>query len=651
MLKRLLLKLLGLKESSIFIALLMGHIVFAGVLGLRNFGLLEDLELSAYDIFLWTQAIRKPIDSRIVLILANDQDQREWGWPLKDKHLADLFEIVLEAEPNAIGLDLYRDLPVPSKDTPDYKRLMHLFEAHDNIIGMRKFKDNKGVSVSPPPILKDKGQVGFNDIATDSGGTVRRGLLLMSGENKKTTLFFGFKLALSYLKSQGIKLSKATGHSHPLAIRFGKTVMVPIDPHFGGYIDQDTGGWQYMLDFQGAPSSFPAFSLTRVLRREISAQQFRDKIVIIGVNAEATPDFVYTPFALQATGEQRIAGAIMHAFNTSQLLRLGLGNTQLLQTWNELQEQLWIWVWTIVGALVCLWARSLWRFSLSMLAGILLLVFFGFIAFNYHTWIIVGAPSVGWTTSFLLMLAYLSNQEKQHRAVLMHLFSKHVSKNVAETIWRERDQYLSAGRLRPQRVTATVLFTDLQGFTTVSESMEPQTLMDWLNQYMETMVDIVEKQHSGQVNKFIGDAIMAVFGIPIPRCTEAEVAQDATRAVDCALAMRRELERLHTVWRKQNAPLIRMRVGIFTGPLVAGSLGGIERQEYTVLGDTVNTASRLESFDKNIDRNNPCRILIGESTLQYIGEQFQVESVGEVSLKGKHTTIAIYRVLGRNKAR
>jgi adenylate cyclase len=88
-----------------------------------------------------------------------------------------------------------------------------------------------------------------------------------------------------------------------------------------------------------------------------------------------------------------------------------------------------------------------------------------------------------------------------------------------------------------------------------------------------------------------------------------------------------------------------MRVGIFTGPLVAGSLGGIERQEYTVLGDTVNTASRLESFDKNIDENNPCRILIGESTLQYIGKQFQVEKVGEVFLKGKHSTVTIYRVV------
>ncbi|OQW93209.1 MAG: hypothetical protein BWK79_12360 [Beggiatoa sp. IS2] len=638
-------KILNVKESPFFVALLIGHIVFAGILGLRNFGFLEKLELSTYDLLLWTQAISKPIDSKITLVLANDEDQRQWGWPLKDDYLSELFEIILAHQPSSIGLDIYRDLPVPSKEDDGYQRLTNIFNNHSNIVGIRKFRDNKGISVAPPPALAEKNQVGFNDIVTDSGGIVRRGLLLMSDEEGKTSQFFGLKLALFYLKQQGIKLTKAHEHPDPLALQLGESVMVPIDSDFGGYVNQDTDGWQYMLDFEGAPTGFNTLTLTQVLRGQFSPNWFNKKIVIIGVNAEATPDFVYTPFSLQPTGEQRIAGAIMHAYNISQLIRLGLDKTRLLTTWSEFEERLWIWVWTVVGALVCLWARSLWRFSLSMLAGVLLLAFISFVLFGYNIWIITAAPAAGWITSFLLVLAYLSNQEKQHRAILMHLFSKHVSKNVAEAIWRERDQYLNAGRLRSQRITATVLFTDLQGFTTVSENMEPQALMDWLNQYMETMVNVIEKEHNGQVNKFIGDAIMAVFGIPIPSTTEEEIANDALRAVECALSMRRELEKLHDVWREQNAPLIRMRVGIFTGPLVAGSLGGVERQEYTVLGDTVNTASRLESFDKNIDENSSCRILIGESTLQYIGKQFQVERVGEVFLKGKHSTVTIYRVV------
>ena len=213
-------------------------------------------------------------------------------------------------------------------------------------------------------------------------------------------------------------------------------------------------------------------------------------------------------------------------------------------------------------------------------------------------------------------------------------------------MWQEREQYLNAGRLRSQRLVATVLFTDLQNFTTLSEDMEAQALMDWLNQYMSTMVDLVE-QHHGHVNKFIGDAIMAVFGVPIPSTTPEAIAQDAVNAVDCALAMRAAMERLQTQWEAQGLPTIRMRVGIFTGALIAGSLGGIKRQEYTVIGDTVNTASRLESFDKSVDTNSLCRVLIGDATLHYLGNQFVTDCVGEVALKGKHSHIIIHRVLSR----
>jgi adenylate cyclase len=175
--------------------------------------------------------------------------------------------------------------------------------------------------------------------------------------------------------------------------------------------------------------------------------------------------------------------------------------------------------------------------------------------------------------------------------------------------------------------------------------MDPQALMDWLNQYMETMVDVVEKQHNGQVNKFIGDAVMAVFGVPIPSVNFEEISRDATNAVSCALSMRREIERLREMWAIKGLPLIRMRVGIFTGPVLVGSLGGVERQEYAVIGDTVNTASRLESFDKNVEADTPCRILIGESTLHYLSNEFQTDCVGEVYLKGKQEKVTIYRVI------
>jgi adenylate cyclase len=153
----------------------------------------------------------------------------------------------------------------------------------------------------------------------------------------------------------------------------------------------------------------------------------------------------------------------------------------------------------------------------------------------------------------------------------------------------------------------------------------------------------------------MGDAIMALFGVPIPRLSEAEISQDAVHAVQCALAMRHELIQLNRRWQEQQQPTIKMRIGIYTGPLVAGTVGSAARLEYTVLGDTVNTAARLESYGKETfsveSIDSPCRILIGTATLQYLGQQFQTQYVGEVHLKGKEQTTTIYRVMGEQHNR
>jgi adenylate cyclase len=122
-------------------------------------------------------------------------------------------------------------------------------------------------------------------------------------------------------------------------------------------------------------------------------------------------------------------------------------------------------------------------------------------------------------------------------------------------------------------------------------------------------------------------------------------------AVNCALAMEEALRGLNQRWRAEHRPTTGMRVGIFTGPVVAGTLGSAERSEYVVVGDTVNTASRLESLDKSLfvpdDEIRPCRILIGETTLSYVADRFETDRVGDFSLKGKEHTVGVYRVLGR----
>jgi adenylate cyclase len=225
----------------------------------------------------------------------------------------------------------------------------------------------------------------------------------------------------------------------------------------------------------------------------------------------------------------------------------------------------------------------------------------------------------------------------------MTIFGRHVTPEIAEAIWRDRNQILRQGRLLGRQMTATVLFTDLKDFSSVSERIPPEHLMSWLNEYMEAMTQVV-LEHGGIVDKFIGDSIMAVFGVPIPRTTPAAIAQDAHQAISCAIQMASTLEALNSKWARQERPTTSMRVGIATGPVVTGSLGGQQRIDYTTIGDCVNVASRLEGYDKTLSPGL-CRILISETTYEYVQDQAPIQFIAMVQLKGRSQTTKIYQIL------
>lgn len=247
------------------------------------------------------------------------------------------------------------------------------------------------------------------------------------------------------------------------------------------------------------------------------------------------------------------------------------------------------------------------------------------------------------------LLRNQSEEERDQKAQLMRIFCRHVSEEVAEEMWRDRAQFLSGSRPRPQLLTATVMFVDIRGFTSISERLGPETLFDWLNEYMEAMAEIVAA-HRGMINKYIGDAIMVVFGTPIPRTTEEEIALDATRAIDCALAMCDALKTLNADFVRRGLPAVGIRAGVFTGPLTAGTLGSSQRLEYTVIGDTVNMAARLEQI-KTLEPfgevDTPCRILIGESTQRHLPSRYQTRALPPVLVAGKTEPIPVYLVEGK----
>jgi adenylate cyclase len=233
---------------------------------------------------------------------------------------------------------------------------------------------------------------------------------------------------------------------------------------------------------------------------------------------------------------------------------------------------------------------------------------------------------------------------RRDQRLLSQMFARFVSAPVARELWRERTAFLAGGRPRPQELVATVLFSDVAGFTTLCERLAPAPLIDWLDRYIDAMVETIIA-HDGAALRFIGDGILAVFGAPVPRRNEAEIDTDAQNAVRCALAMASAMRRLNEQWRAEGLPSAGIRVGVHTGPLVAGSLGRGEKIEYCLLGDTANTGARIEVLGKeHASGPEDCVVLAGAPTYQRLGNRFNARAVGEVLLRGKERPVGVYRI-------
>ena len=623
-------------------AALLGALVFLSVLALERTGALQAPELIVYDTLVGLRASRAAPDSRIVLVGATEDDLNTLDWPVSDETLSRLLKSVFAGQPRTVGLDIYRDVPRP----PGHERLVQEFRSHRDLVVVMKLGEGREKGVLPPPALKDSEQVGFSDVMFDPGGIVRRGLLYID-DGKTTYTSFSFRLALQFLAPLGI--TPQAGERDASHLKLGKLTLAPFEANDGGYVRADAAGYQFLLDFLGGPVGFPAFSFAQVLTGKVPAGAFRDKIVIVGVTAESVKDYFDTPFSGSLAADQTVYGITLHGHVASQLLRMAIDGSPPVRTSSGWQKALLLLLWCSLGALAGYKIRGHWQFAAACGAGLAILAAFGYSAFLHAWWIPVVPPSMGLLTSAALVTAFVTKMESAERRLLMQLFSRYVSRDVADEIWNRRNEFLEGGRPRPLRLTATVLFSDIRGFTSVSEKHEPQVLMDWLNTYMESMASLVVR-HGGIVDKFIGDAVMAVFGVPVARGSESGIAGDAENAVTCALDMGREIERLNSLWSAEGLPAIGIRIGIYTGPLVAGSLGSRERMEYTVIGDTVNVASRLESLDKGLaDPDKPgsrCRILIGDSTLRLLKGRFHAKRIGEMQLKGKDQGVTVFMVTG-----
>ncbi|MCK5831354.1 MAG: adenylate/guanylate cyclase domain-containing protein [Methylococcales bacterium] len=626
------------------IQLLILTLVFISVLLLYKNSKLEFLELYAYDLLIQHHPAKIETSSVTVITLTENDFRKQKRWEISDELLANILIQLLDYQPRAIGIDAYRDFPVP----PGNKRLEKLFQSYQNIIVTTKFGNKKEKGFASPPVLKDTDQTGLSDMPVDSDNIIRRGILYLD-DNKSIFYSLSFRLAMNYLQQEKEPIrfdGDEQGNLH-----FGKSTLKPFKPTSGGYEDNEIRGFQFLLDFCKPSESIHRYDLATFQAGNIPAEDFHNKIVLIGTVAQSHKDHALTSCNRQTEKDQPVSGVLLHAAATDQLLRFAQQGKSQLNTATDFQEILWILLWTLLGGFISQHSLSLLQQSIIWVGGLGILFFITDLLFANNFWLICVSPAIAWLLASILTTAQKAAQEKKDRSLLMNLFSKHVAPEIAEEIWQNHELFFAGGRPLPQKTTATVIFTDLQHFTTIAEELEPEILFNWLNDYLEGMTPLVAK-YKGVVVRFIGDAIFGAFGIPIPRQSEAEIRQDAINAVNCSLAMQEKLIELNKKWKQQGLKPVGMRIGLYTGSLATGNIGDKDRMEYTIHGDTVNIAARLETFDKAQFKpdffTQPCRIIIGEKTLQYLDNQFQVKAMGKIELRGKKETISVYEIIKKN---
>jgi adenylate cyclase len=363
------------------IALLITGLVILG----RFSGILQGMELTMLDRFFQARP-KAEIDPYITIIAIDDPDIKQMGeYPLSDRVLVQAIQKLKSYKPTAIGLDLYRDLPVE----PGYQELVSLFKTTPNLIGIEKAV---GSQIAPPPILAQLGQVGLADQVLDGDGKLRRALLSVRLDNGELRFNLGLKLALRYLEALNITPHPSPNNADQMQL--GKAVIVPFQASDGGYVRSDDGGYQILLNYHGTQEQFQTFSFADLLHGRIPQEKVRDRIVLIGSTADSVKDLFQTPYSSRIFGSpKQMAGVTIHANITSQILNSALHGRPMLRVWSQGVDFLWILLCSGLGMALSLRVKSprtLVFIVMVAASGIWVIAYIAFL----HGWWIPIVPSI-----------------------------------------------------------------------------------------------------------------------------------------------------------------------------------------------------------------------------------------------------------------
>ncbi len=588
-----------------------GFLAAAIALGLAALGAWQPLERVGYNVLFQAREVLPNDDDwndRIVVIGIDDASLEAYGqFPWSRQRYVQLLQALEQAEPAAIGLDILFVDPGSNDDA-----FAQAIAQAGNVV-LAKAWDREGKPLEPVKVLTQNAVTEGHILHQAEGDGITRQIALWVNniEPESRELIFS-------IPALGVATVEVYNAFHPDG-------MIPIPEPTPNAQMQTV--W---MNWPGRTEEVNTYSFVDVAEGRIEASRLEDKFVLVGFTATAGDDPMRTPL----NPEPPTSGVYLHAAAIDNLLDsgflhrspdwllipillvLGMGTSMVLS-----DRQLKGRVVLSIALPVAWFAIALSAFSLG------------------RWWLPVAAPM----GTILLSGAIVQLREQFQRQQLMSLFETYVAPETASLIWQRKEEFFEEGELQAQELVATVLFMDIRGFTTISEKLSPSELFNWLNRYLDTMTQCI-MDRGGVVDKYIGDAIMAIFGVPFPHTSDEEIRQDALNAISASLAMHERLKQLNEELKAEGKPLIRIGIGVHTGPLMAGSLGGARRLNYSVVGDTVNVAARLESMNKQVHADGCYNILISEETFRLTRDRYRAKQAGEIQLRGREQATTIYLV-------
>ena len=376
-----------------------------------------------------------------------------------------------------------------------------------------------------------------------------------------------------------------------------------------------------LINYLGRARTFPYYSATDVLSGRVPKGAFRDRIVLVGATAVATYDLRNTPV------DPRYPGTEVHATVIDNIL------TQQFMArpeWSRILDLV-----AIVG-MAALTGVALIRLGpikgMLFVAGLFMayIVFARWLFVSGRLWITIVYPLLAVVTVHIVLTVYYYMTEQRERKRIKGTFKQYVAEVVVEEMTKDPARL----RLGGEEKILTVLFSDLEGFTTYSERYSPHEMTQMLSEYYDRVTEQIFI-HRGTLKEYVGDELMAFFGAPI------EEPQHALRACQAALAMRQQTQLLANEWATIGRPRLRARTGINSGPMVVGNLGSKYRFAYGVVGDQVNLGSRLEGLNKEYRTD----IIVGENTARLVEASFVFRELDMVRVKGRQQAIQIYELI------